>query len=204
LSRHHIIIFACISSSHVLGPLPPFPVAAAPDALASNISISLMVGDVRMIPYVAEPQLLHDSQGVDAKKENSNNWDKLPDMVQNMILKLSAAQDNNLPTETCKSYSKILKQSKVLGMAMMINLELSLKKCKLRYPQQWQMNKSELGGIPKDIPKKLAGNKFYYPETTHLLRYQLVERIIMAIGALRRSMTYHCPCITIRQICSLC
>jgi len=40
-------------------------------------------------------------------------------------------------------------------------------------------NKTELGilaegeGIPKEIAKKLAENKFFYPETTHLLNTKL-------------------------------
>jgi hypothetical protein len=40
-------------------------------------------------------------------------------------------------------------------------------------------NKTELdilaegGGTPKDIAKKLAESKFFYPESTHLLRHQL-------------------------------
>ena len=68
------------------------------------------------------------------KKENLNGWGKLSDMVQNMILKLLAIQDDTLPLEPCESYTKILKQSKVLGVAMVINLELSLRKCQEEVP----------------------------------------------------------------------
>jgi hypothetical protein len=59
-------------------------------------------------------------------KKESNGWEKLPDMVQSMILKLSAAQDDVLPLEPCDFYTKILKQYKVLGAATVINLELAL------------------------------------------------------------------------------
>lgn len=75
----------------------------------SHVTSEWMVGDIRMIWDVAECQVLHDSQAADGKKENSNGCDKLPDMVQNMILKLSAVQDDTLPTEPSESYSKILK-----------------------------------------------------------------------------------------------
>jgi hypothetical protein len=146
-------------------------------------------------------------------KKDSNGWEKLPDMVQNMILKLSAVQDDILPLEPSESYTKILKQSKVLGVAMIINLELSLRKCQVEvrtsmanaiktgnfransfmvahsfsifnvpYTDAANMsscNKTELDildegeGIPKDMAKKLAENKFHYPHSTQLLCHQM-------------------------------
>jgi hypothetical protein len=76
---------------------------------------------------------LNESQLNDTKKESSG-WDKLPDMIQNMILRLSATQDDVVPVEPCESYSKILKQSKVLGVATILNLELALRKCQVELP----------------------------------------------------------------------
>jgi hypothetical protein len=38
------------------------------------------------------------------------------------------------PTQPCESYVKILKQSKVLGVATIINLELALRKCQVELP----------------------------------------------------------------------
>jgi hypothetical protein len=77
--------------------------------------------------------MLNESQLNDTKKESSG-WDKLPDMIQNMILRLSATQDDVVPVEPCESYSKILKQSKVLGVATILNLELALRKCQVELP----------------------------------------------------------------------
>ena len=122
-------------------------------------------------------------------------------------------QDDILPLEPSESYTKILKQSKVLGVAMIINLELSLRKCQVEVPTSManaiktgnfrtnsfmvahsfsifnvpymdaakmsSCNKKELDildegeGIPKDMAKKLAENKFHYPNSTHLLRHQM-------------------------------
>jgi len=184
---------------------PPFPTPPTPNNL-------VMTDELRRIRDVAERQLLRDTQSAEAKKE-ANGWDKLPDMVQNMILKLSAVQDDVLPIEPSESYTKILKQSKVLGVAMVINLELSLRKCQVEVPTSManaiktgnfransfmvahsfsmfnvpytdaanmsSCNKTELDildegeGIPKDMAKKLAENKFHFPHSTHLLRHQL-------------------------------
>ncbi|MFN9983160.1 MAG: hypothetical protein ACK53Y_24750, partial [bacterium] len=38
------------------------------------------------------------------------------------------------PLEPCESYSKVLNQSKVLGVATVINLELALRKCQVDIP----------------------------------------------------------------------
>jgi len=194
--------------AYVFSPVPlppPFPTPPVPNSQA-------MTDELRRIRDVAERQLLRDTQLGEAKKD-SNGWDKLPDMVQNMILKLSAVQDDVLPVEPSESYIKILKQSKVLGVAMVINLELTLRKCQVEVPTSManaiktgnfransfmvahsfsvfnvpytdaanmsSCNKTELDildegeGIPKDIAKKLAENKFHYPHSTHLLRHQI-------------------------------
>jgi uncharacterized protein YlaN (UPF0358 family) len=43
-----------------------------------------------------------------------------------MILKLSAIQDDVLSLEPCESYSKVLKQVKILGVTMVLNFKLRL------------------------------------------------------------------------------
>jgi hypothetical protein len=92
-----------------------------------------MTNELRRIKDAAECQLLHITQTADIKKE-SNGWEELPDMVQNMILELSAIQDDILPVEPCESYLKVLKQAKILGVTMVLNLELRLQKCQVDIP----------------------------------------------------------------------
>ena len=92
-----------------------------------------MKDELRKIREANEKQLLNEFQSGDSKKE-SNGWDKLPDMVQTLVLKLSTIQDDVLPLVPCASYQKILKQSKVLGVATVINLELALRKCQVEVP----------------------------------------------------------------------
>ncbi len=54
-SLHH---FACIMSAKILGPLPPFLAPPALGAIDSNVLLSAVVGDIRMICDVAQCQLL--------------------------------------------------------------------------------------------------------------------------------------------------
>jgi hypothetical protein len=130
-----------------------------------------------------------------------------------MILKLSACSDDILPGGPAESYLKLLKQSKALGVAMVLNIELSLWGCQVEVPTTManaiktgnfrsnslmaahpfsifnapymdalnmsSYNKTELDllqsegeGIPKEIVRKLAKNKFRTPENTHQLRHQ--------------------------------
>ncbi len=51
-----------------------------------------------------------------------------------MILKLSATSDEVLPLGLADSYLKLLKQRKALGVAMVINIELSLRGCQVEVP----------------------------------------------------------------------
>jgi hypothetical protein len=92
-----------------------------------------MTEELRKIREMNEKHLLKDSQTADPKKE-SNGWEKLPDMVQNMVLGLSATQDDISSVDPCESYTKILKQSKVLGVATVINKEFALRKCQVELP----------------------------------------------------------------------
>jgi hypothetical protein len=129
-SRQH---FAYICAAPLLPPPPPFPVPPAPGNLSSNSPFRVMTDELKKLREASEKQLLHDTQTADTKKETSG-WDKLPDMVQNMVLRLSAVQDDVMPVGPSESYSKILKQSKVLGVATVINLELALRKCQVEIP----------------------------------------------------------------------
>jgi hypothetical protein len=112
---------------------PPFPAPPVPSSLTPNTPFEVMTDELRKIREANEKHLLHEAQTSDLKKE-TNGWEKMPDIVQNMILKLSATQDDVLPLEPCESYQKILKQSKVLGAATVINLELALRKCQVDLP----------------------------------------------------------------------
>jgi hypothetical protein len=68
------------------------------------------------------------------KKNNSNGWEKLPEEVQQMVLRLSAVSDELQPTGPAESYTRILKQAKAIGVATVLNLALSMKGCQVEVP----------------------------------------------------------------------
>ncbi len=51
-----------------------------------------------------------------------------------MILRLSAVSDEIQHTGSADSYIKVLKQSKAFGIAMVLNLGLSMKGCQAEVP----------------------------------------------------------------------
>ena len=116
--------FACIMAPVAPGFPPPFTAPPAPNSVDPNAPFASVAGDVRLLREAAEQKLLHEAQGMNTKKDSSQGWDKLPGMVQNMILRMSAVHDDVLPIEPSESYTKILKQTKVLRVAMVMNLEL--------------------------------------------------------------------------------
>ena len=94
-SRQH---FAYISPVVPLPPPPLFPVPPPPSVVTQSSPFQSMTEELRKIREANEKQLLRESQSGEMKKE-SNGWEKLPDMVQNMILKMSATQDDILPLD---------------------------------------------------------------------------------------------------------
>lgn len=67
----------------------------------------------------------------ESKKEISNRWEKIPDIIQQMILKLSSVNDISFAPALCKTYQQILKQNKALGTTMIINILLSTMGCQV-------------------------------------------------------------------------
>jgi hypothetical protein len=51
-----------------------------------------------------------------------------------MILRMTATNDESLPTSPAESYLKVLKQSKAFGVAMVLNLGLPMKRCQAEVP----------------------------------------------------------------------
>jgi hypothetical protein len=74
--------------------------------------------------------LLRESTSED-KKEQTNGWEKIPEVVQKMILKLSAVTDDVLPVSLFETYLRLLKQTKALGVGMVLNIELSIRGCQV-------------------------------------------------------------------------
>jgi hypothetical protein len=126
------------TQNHLLPPTFPIP-PPPPQDNNTNLPIDSIAGDIKIIRDATEHQLLRDIQNEDSKKENQNGWDKLPDVVQDMILKLTASVDDCLPPGPKESYLKLLKQSMALGVAMVLALNYHSKVVKLRYPLQWLM-----------------------------------------------------------------
>lgn len=206
--------FASISPQTQAGLPPPFPVPPPPqDTGTSQSALTAIATDIRLIRDATERQQLREASLEDAKKDQSSGWEKIPEVVQNMILKLSSVSDDVAPTSPSKTYLHLLKQSKALGVAMVINIELSIRGCQVEFPATMAnairtgnfransllvahsfsifnvpyidaatmgaYNKTELDllqsegeGIPKEMVKKLAENKFKYPTVTHHLRHQ--------------------------------
>jgi hypothetical protein len=74
---------------------------------------------------------LGDAIITDTKKDSVNGWDKIPEVLQQMIIKLSSTNDECFPSRPVATYLQILKQSKALGVAMVLNVILSTMGCQV-------------------------------------------------------------------------
>ncbi len=87
---------------------PPFPLPPPPQApLDSRSALDLIAGDIRMIRDASERQHLREVAVEDAKKVQSSSWEKIPELVQKLILKLSATSDDTFPVSSCESYLRM-------------------------------------------------------------------------------------------------
>jgi hypothetical protein len=111
--------------------IPPLPLAVPPQDQSSLNSIA---GDLRLLRDGTERQHLREITNKEEKKNSASGWDKLPEEVQIMILRLSAVSDKALPSSPEDSYLRVPKQSQAFGVAMVLNLGLSMKGCHAKVP----------------------------------------------------------------------
>jgi hypothetical protein len=74
---------------------------------------------------------LGDATMTDTKKDSVNGWDKITEVLQQMIITLSSTNDDCFPSGPVATYLQILKQSEALGAAMVLNVMLSTMGCQV-------------------------------------------------------------------------
>jgi hypothetical protein len=115
---------------------PPFPIPPPPpgNLPQDQGAVNSIVGELRLLRDAQDKQHLREISLDEEKKNGSNGWEKFPEEVQTMILRMSAVSDEALPTTPADSYLKVLKQSKAFAVAMVLNLGLSMKGCQTEVP----------------------------------------------------------------------
>jgi len=114
---------------------PPFPLPPPPQAPTENQSaLDVIAGDFMLLGMPLNANTCVKFLWRIQKKEQSNGWKQLPEVVQNMILELSAVSDKILPVCPCKTYLCLLNQPKALGVAMVLNIKLSIRVCHIEVP----------------------------------------------------------------------
>jgi hypothetical protein len=122
---------ASVIPAHLQSAPPTFVPPPPPSLIPAQDPSSLIVGELRLLRDAQERQHLREITNDEEKKKDSNGWDKLPEEVQRMVLRLSASSDELCPTSPADSYLKVLKQAKAIGVATVLNLNLSMKGCQV-------------------------------------------------------------------------
>jgi hypothetical protein len=119
-------------------PLVPPPFLAPPPPPASipqdQSMVNSIVGELLLLRDAQDKQFLREITIDEEKKNQTNGWEKFPEEIQTMILRMTAFSDDTLPTVPADSYLKVLKQTKAFGVAMVLNLGLSMKGCQAEVP----------------------------------------------------------------------
>jgi len=67
---------------------------------------------LKTLPGIQTKPPMTEFTSSDTKKEQINGWDKIPEVLQQMIIKLSSTNDECFPSGPMATYLQILKQSK--------------------------------------------------------------------------------------------
>jgi hypothetical protein len=169
---------ASIVPAHLqIGPPPPF---VPPPPLGSNPpqdQSSAIIGELRLLRDAQERQHLRELSNEEEKKKESNGWEKLPEEVQQMILRLSATSDEFCPVVPAESYLKVLKQAKAIGVATVLNLNLSMKGCQVEVPMTLA-NAVKTGNFCANsqlISHPFSVFNLPYIEASHMASYNKLE-----------------------------
>jgi hypothetical protein len=107
----------------------PLPFLASPLLLALGAQPAL--DDLHILCDATECLQLREASNEENKKEVLGGREKIPEVVQKMIVKLSAIMDDVAPPGPFESYLHVLKQAKALGVAMVLNIEVSIRGCQV-------------------------------------------------------------------------
>jgi hypothetical protein len=154
--------------------VPPPPSVNPPQDQSSLLSIA---GDLRLLRDATERQHLREISNEEDKKNSSNGWEKLLEEVQTMILRLLAVSNETQPIGPADSYIKVLKQSNAFGVAIVLNLGLSMKGCQVEVPLT-MANAVKTGNFR--AISQLAIHAFYifnlpYTEASNMANYYKIE-----------------------------
>jgi hypothetical protein len=96
----------------------------------SNDILESLAGALQKINNSSDQPYLNSATS-DDKHSSPGGWDKIPEIIQLMILKLSSTNDSAFAPGPTESYTQVLKQNKALGAAMILNVLLSTMGCQV-------------------------------------------------------------------------
>ncbi len=143
--------------------------------------LSLIAGDLQLLRDATERQPLREITNDEEKKNGANGWEKLPEEVQTMILRMTVESDEILPTKPAESYLKVLKRSKAFGVAMVLNLGLSIKGCQAAVPMT-MANEIKTGNFwanSQMVAHAFSIFNLPYIEVTNMANYNKIELDIL-------------------------
>jgi hypothetical protein len=113
-----------------LSTLPTSQLTEGFTTTANNDLLESLAGALQKISNTSDQPNLN-PVNPDDKKDSTGGWDKIPEIIQSMILKLSSTNDSAFAPGPTDSYLQVLKQNKALGAAMILNVLLSTMGCQV-------------------------------------------------------------------------
>jgi hypothetical protein len=109
----------------------PYCTGISPQDPSNNDVWEKLSDALKILPGIQSKSSLAESAIAEMKEDQTNGWDKIPEVLQQMIIKLSSTNDEGFPSGPVATYLQVLKQSKALGLAMVLNVMLSTMGCQV-------------------------------------------------------------------------
>ena len=136
---------ATVHSTHIqmitapLVPPAPFPIdcdgntdnGSGSAQQSAKTAFDNIAETLKILTDVASKEMLKEPSSLKSSKDSSAT-ELLPDVIKNMILKMSSTQDDAFPEEFCPSYSEIMKQKKIIPATQVMQLLMRSMKCQVK------------------------------------------------------------------------
>jgi hypothetical protein len=136
---------ATVHSSHIqvppVLPPPPAPISVDSEGTIDNEPRSAQVNGptvfdniadtLKILTDVASKEMLKEPSSSKTSKDSSAT-ELLPDIIKNMILKMSSTQDDAFPEEFCTSMKEVMQQKKIIPATQVLQLMMRSLRCQVK------------------------------------------------------------------------
>jgi len=155
----------------------------APPVIA-NTAFDNIADTLKILTDVASKEMLKESSSSKSTKDSSAT-ELLPEVIKNMILKMSSTQDDVIPEEFCSSMKEVMQQRKIIPATQVMQLMMRHMKCQVKISVPLMTAIRHGNFLPDSIMSSHAFSPFsvgYFDATNSDAQHQLKLDLLQSDG----------------------